>query len=204
MYTLKKASVVKVAISMAKLRQISNKVNKVRGNLLIDDTFTSSVLAGKKRSKTLQNQGYNNFGPMTDISGKNIYVAGDVSSNKALKASGKVPSVKLNKSKEMINRAVILHESDEVKAIARRKINKENVAAKVVGGHASADVIMRESNLVRSLPPNNGEVRKFFKPLREADSSLAQIQSVMPNFEYGKTRLSRHARKNILKMLEPK
>jgi len=204
---LKDLGFVKTAINMNKLVEMSNKVKKVRGKILI--TNDGIEFTAKRHSKNVLHR--NRDGVALDVSpavstesGK-LYAAGDM--NRLVQKSDifDSPPVKSGKAKNMINRTVLLHEADELKSMKRRKLTAETAPLSTFGGHASIDVIMRESNLVRSLPsPEKKEVTKFFKSFREMDHTIPGIQMVMPNFEYGKTRLSRHARKRIYNLFEKK
>ena len=63
--------------------------------------------------------------------------------------------------------------------------------------HASPQVLMEESNLLRALPKGGGGARELMQMVRRMDPGVQAIQQVYPGYQHGVTRLSRHARKRL-------
>lgn len=92
----------------------------------------------------------------------------------------------------------MLHEHSEVKHMNKSK-------NKGWHSHASPGVLLEESNLVSSLPKSkaSNKLRNFWGKVREVTGEPADIKKKLPNFEYGKTRLSRHAKKHFERIFKP-
>jgi hypothetical protein len=100
-------------------------------------------------------------------------------------------------NKEVFNRSMLQHENIE------RKYSRQGTPnSPQYHGHAGPQVLMEESNLVRSLPPQYTQAQSAFKDMRNHEQNL--IQKIMPSFQYGQTRLSRHARRHINDILQSK
>jgi len=104
----------------------------------------------------------------------------------------KVPFRKLRgRQREIVNRILGLHEGFEIKT-------PMSFAAKTqrFGSHAHPSVLLRESNIIATLPKSYKRVAQGFKELRNFGESDA-MSKMVPGFEYGTTRLSRHAIRRI-------
>lgn len=115
--------------------------------------------------------------------------------------------------KEVTNRVGLLHEGLERRAlkpgttIASRSKNWGGAEVPTIeemgmvgGGHMSPGVILRESNIVGTLPKGvpQESVRRALKPLREAEGTWPTIQqAVGRDLPYGEQRFSRHAIRRI-------
>ena len=97
--------------------------------------------------------------------------------------------------KEVYNRAGLMHELDE------RKYNVNGVG---YGMHNDPAVILLESNLARGMTGELAPVGRRIVSERTLLGEVAPIKAVMPGFEYGKTRLSRHAIKRMSTILAGK
>lgn len=70
-------------------------------------------------------------------------------------------------------------------------------------GHLSPDVILREHNMVRTLPPENEAAGRVMKGMRRLAEGPLIEEATDGAFRYGESpRLSRHARKHVTKMVE--
>jgi hypothetical protein len=116
--------------------------------------------------------------------------------------------------KEVLNRVALLHEGFEREALGKGMSmadrmrgwgdtphqNVEKIRGVVGGGHMSPKVILREHNVVSSLPEfsNREEVQNVMRVLRDRDKTWSKIQqSVGRELPYGEQRLSRHAIRRI-------
>lgn len=90
--------------------------------------------------------------------------------------------------KEMYNRSVLQHEGDELKY--GRKPGAESTA---YAGHISPQVLLEDSNRIATMPSEFAPVKEQMIASR-ADYGLPKD---IRGFEFGKTRVSRHARKRL-------
>jgi len=151
-------------------------------------------------------------GPMTDPIKKKIFAKGDLT--KVLGNYGIfLPTEKLTPlQRETINRTGLLHERFEEAAIKKHKTlrnasnyinrNAADLARVKFFTHASPEVILKEHNVIATLPKNmRGPINSLLENSRILDQSTAGIRSVFPKFQYGKQRISRHAIKNMTNSL---
>ena len=106
--------------------------------------------------------------------------------------------------KEMTNRVALLHEQSEKKhtnglAKSKKAYFKHHAYALngMFAGHAHPGVILEESNTMRSLPKKYKSVANLHHKMREKDATKSFLENRFPGFEYGKTRVSRHAKKRM-------
>jgi len=109
--------------------------------------------------------------------------------------------VKIRKrEKEMLNRLMLLHEQAEQQALRKAKGFSMWSA-----NHADPSVILRESNMLASLPKKKYKgVKNFFKEIREIDNTKTILEKNIPGFKYGETKISRHGIRNIQRALKRK
>jgi len=121
--------------------------------------------------------------------GGRVFAAGDLSKEISKYFTG-LP--KLNpRSREMLNRVVLLHEGAELKRSAAKRLVP-------FSSHVSPKVLLDESNILATLPKSHAKVRETFANMRRGElESLPLLKRV-----YGKKRLSRHAKRRIGDMLE--
>lgn len=93
--------------------------------------------------------------------------------------------------KELYNRTVLQHEANELKYGKTPKAKDT-----LYGGHVSPQVLLEESNQIATMPKGFEPVQDFLKAMRK-DRGLDSIEG----FEFGKTRLSRHGRKHVARIL---
>jgi len=105
------------------------------------------------------------------------------------------------KNKEMTNRVTLMHEGLERKALKQQKGNNYNPNK---ASHANLGVILRENNMVSTLPKGFEDTKKVFSQMRDMDNTKNVIEKAVPGFQYGKTRLSRHAVKRVEQTLKRK
>jgi len=98
------------------------------------------------------------------------------------------------KNKEAINRIVGIHEGIE------RKVSKnlKRLGGWTRGGHISPEVLLRESNIVSTLPKELKGAKSYLKTIRMSGNEKDEMRRMFPGFEYGKGRISRHARKPMM------
>jgi len=90
--------------------------------------------------------------------------------------------------KEMYNRTVLQHEGNELK-YGRKPGSESNMYA----GHISPQVLLEESNQIATMPSEFAPVKDQMIAFRQNYGTPKDIRG----FEFGKTRLSRHARKRM-------
>ena len=142
-----------------------------------------AYLAEKTLGKTRVGKG---FGKIMQESLEKGYPKLDKYKSKAGKASSA-------KNKEAINRIVGVHEGIE-KIVGKK--NRKGFKAERFSGHLSPDVLLRESNIVSTLPKELRGAKAYFQNLRAGEG--ADMKKMFPGFEYGKGRISRHARKRLM------
>ena len=109
------------------------------------------------------------------------------------------------KNKEMINRLVTIHEQSERKHMGAKSPKSSARSFTRKYGHASPGVIIEESNALATLPKKGyGGTKKTLNTLRKLDGTKSLIEGSIPNFQYGKTRVSRHAKKHMMRILKSK
>jgi hypothetical protein len=117
--------------------------------------------------------------------------------------------------KEILNRVALLHEGFERKALGPEMSlaerlrgwgesapsNIERVSGVVGGGHMSPGVILKEHNVMSTLPgfAERDNVREQMRRLRYADDTWPTIQRAVGgvSIPYGRHRMSRHAIRRI-------
>jgi len=97
------------------------------------------------------------------------------------------------KSKEAVNRLVGVHEG-----IERHLAKKKKLPGGTFASHISPEVLLRESNIVSTLPKDLKGAKNFFKTMRGYSGETEKLKEMFPGFEYGKGRISRHARKRMM------
>jgi hypothetical protein len=105
--------------------------------------------------------------------------------------------------REVANRTALLHEGVELDSLRRLGPNPEwrTRWQSVRSSHAAPDVILRENNVLATLPEQQrGAVTQFYRGMRPVEE-LA-LGSVVPNYLHGQRRFSRHAIKRIREVLE--
>jgi len=130
-------------------------------------------------------------------------------------SSGMGPTLKnpTPESREVLNRLLLLHEGTErgvLNANPGYTVNKmvkswgSNLKpeAATVLNHLSPDVLLKEHNMVSTLPKEYDNVRDYMTKLRGIDGGHAQMYFKLPQrFDYGTQRISRHARRRMLDIL---
>ena len=101
--------------------------------------------------------------------------------------------------KELFNRTVLQHEGNESR-YTKKALKPESMFA----SHASPQVIFDESNQLATLPKGYEPVRESFQRGRNLTGESASMSGMFPNFAYGQTRLSRHARRHMTDIYEQK
>jgi len=118
-----------------------------------------------------------------------IYSKGDtsraVSSVIGIPGLRKLPA----RDREAFNKVLGLHEGFELGHSIKKDVPIFN--------HAHPDVLLRESNIVATMPNTLAKARGALKFLRTATGERESLESLVPGFTYGKTRLSRHARRRV-------
>jgi hypothetical protein len=99
--------------------------------------------------------------------------------------------------KEVVNRLSDLHEVSEIRHTRKYPTSK-------FFGHSHPGVILDEGNMVASLSPDIGRAGNVFTRLRQNVGEAGAIESALPGYVYGQTRLSRHGKKHALRILEEK
>lgn len=95
------------------------------------------------------------------------------------------------RNKEMVNRVSYLHEGAEASIRPRSVLQ--------VGSHYSPEVLLKEHNMIRTLPKKYSGTKNFYRELRGAVHESDMLSSGYPRFRYGESpRLSRHAIKRMM------
>lgn len=99
-----------------------------------------------------------------------------------------------NKNKEVVNRIFDNHELDETKV-------KKLIP---FAGHLNPDVILKERNVVNTLPKEYNQAKDFVTELRKGSGEMAALRGItgIPLERMEGQRLSRHARKRIVNKYE--
>ena len=98
-------------------------------------------------------------------------------------------------SKRMLRNIALMHEAAELQASGKK-------AFPSYFSHMGPEVLLNESNIVASLPKQHEKVRQSMIAARKATSEAGLMAHHLPGFEYGKTRLSRHAIKRAKVILQ--
>ena len=100
--------------------------------------------------------------------------------------------------KEVFSRLIFAHEGLERKAILARKWP---VRPNFFEGHTDPGVILREHNMLTTLPGKYDKVKKAFLACREDEARI--LRRALPNYQHGYSpRVSRHNIDNIIKKIE--
>lgn len=99
-----------------------------------------------------------------------------------------------NKNKEVVNRIFDNHELDETKV-------KKLIP---FAGHLNPDVILKERNVVNTLPKEYNQAKDFVTALRKGSGEMDALRGItgIPLERMEGQRLSRHARKRIVNKYE--
>lgn len=103
------------------------------------------------------------------------------------------------KNREMANKIMLMHEEME-----RQALKKGTKGLKNYKTHADPDIILRESNLISTLPKEYSKVKDIFGYARKMDTTASDLEKLIPGFQYGTKRYSRHARKRMNEILKKK
>lgn len=98
--------------------------------------------------------------------------------------STNAPKVNSNIDKEVLNRIGIMHEGLELTA-------KKTMP---IATHIHPNVLLRENNIVATLPKQNNQAKNFFTEMRKDTGEANLFPKQLP---YGQQRLSRHAIKHV-------
>lgn len=119
-----------------------------------------------------------------------------------------VKTVKKPEQKEMLNRIILSHEGLERKAVLKSK--QLAYGPNMVGPgktwqtHMDPSIILRENNMLATMPKGYTPVKETFKQFRDLDATAPLLRKVVPNYTHGQTRFSRHAIKRISQAAERK
>lgn len=216
-------SFMKMAIDMGTLRKFTNKIpTHIRAKSFLDPAEFSKSISNisdnlKKKVKDFNQVKIRNrapanvidIGPVFNPAKNKIIAKGDILKNPSLKHLN--PGNMTGNQREFLNRTLLAHEIDEGKTMRKMRLkNKINrgmtqadFARETFNTHASPGIILREGNLLASAHQDISEpAKKVLNTIRQADQTVPSIQEVMPQYEHGKTRLSRHAIKNISKSIK--
>lgn len=129
-----------------------------------------------------------------------IFAEGDVTKIPHLRTA--FPDMKSMSSadKEMLNRSMLTHEKSEAKYIGKTKKDSDSRFFT----HKDPRVILEESNMLATMPDKHKGVKDIYQNLRGMDSTKHVLETAIPGFEYGKTRLSRHAKNRVSEILKRK
>jgi hypothetical protein len=220
---------IKTAIDMKTLRRVSSKIkNLIRARFHSPNPMTMPLLAGKRSPiprgsivnpgatiatsaketrkmlaalpESMREMAMKSVPNYKHLKSGDIVISGDILKSKALaQMIGEVP--KLNPSqREIANRVVRLHEKFERQAL-KELSGKGLLNAEMMSGHLSPSVLLREHNLIQTLPTGQREaVRKLFETIRTVEGSKPALKIVLPGFDLlgkGQKRLSRHAVKRM-------
>lgn len=109
------------------------------------------------------------------------------------------------KNKEVLDRVGLMHEVFE--RHAAKKLNPSQLVNPFNRWkmHVSPEVLLREHNLVTTLPREHDLVRAGMRGFRDMGGETGAIKEAIPAFEYGAgPRFSRHAIKNLTRILQEK
>lgn len=99
-------------------------------------------------------------------------------------------------NKELLQRTLAAHEGSELRHGPYSK--------QTFFGHLSPKVVLEEGNMMATLPKEHGPVRDYMQKLRTYGGEKAYIEKNIPGYQYGSTRLSRHAKRRVSDILERK
>jgi len=191
------------------------KPNLIRKGIKIDPTLSSGKLLNFNQGANLgpmairstpANLPGKELSPVTQHPGK-IFAQGDshnfvkqsFKDNPAIKKSNQL--TRLNpQNKEMFNKAVLMHEGIERQ---QSLANKKNPFTMPYKGHDNPMVILKENNIVSSMPKEFNPVKNNFKKMRRADTTAQDLKEHL-GINYGEQRYSRHAIKRMGETLERK
>jgi hypothetical protein len=131
-----------------------------------------------------------------DVPSGKIFAKGDAS--KLLKDKGLLKEKLSPENKNMFNKLMLMHEEIE------RKAGKKAKELVNFNTHGSPDVILRESNLLATLPKEHQALKDVFKTVRNLDQTKNILENSIKGFRYGGQRYSRHARKRMNEILKEK
>ena len=210
----------KFAIDMATLRKATSNIpGHIRAHQYIKPeafkALSKSINThdGKvkdfNRSIGIVSKTKKSIGPRFDVSRGKIFAKGDPLKHIPIKSNPKMNS----EQREFFNRVALNHERDEGIFARKNKIKKKidrgatntDMLRESFQGHHSPEVILREGNLLSSAPEHlSAPSKAIFGEMRGNDHTIPAIKTVMPQYEHGKTRLSRHAIKHISNSLKKK
>jgi hypothetical protein len=101
-------------------------------------------------------------------------------------------------NKEMFNRSMLLHEGLERNTLKKQKTFSSWKT------HANPEVILKENNIIASMPDKFQPVKDFYGKVRNLDTTRPVLEKALPGFQYGKQRYSRHAIKRLSEILKQK
>jgi len=127
-----------------------------------------------------------------------IFAEGDIIRNKQMQQLGIFPKNLTGPNKEMLNRTVLKHELSE------RKWSRKGSPEERFYTHFSPNVITEESNMLATLPQEHKIIAEPFKKIRGMDISKNVLEVAMPGFQYGQTRLTRHGKKHMERLIKEK
>ena len=192
------------------------KPNLVRKGVKVDPNMASGKLLNTKMGLNLgpmtirstpANLPGNELSPISQHPGK-IFATGDSHTfvKKTFKNNPETikPSHQLTKlnpqNKEMFNKTVLMHEGIERQ---QTLLNKKKPVAMSYKGHDNPMVILKENNIVSSMPKEFNPVKKNFKKMRMADTTAQDLKKHL-GINYGEQRYSRHALKRMGETLDRK
>jgi len=144
----------------------------------------------------------------TGIPSGSIFMKNDLGN--FLRSAGLKPRGRINpQNREMMNRLTGLHEKFEQQAMLSKKnpfMQHGGFSGSMMpgvggAGHMTPGVILRESNALATMPKGFGPTQGVFHKMRKTDTTKQYLQEMFPGFQYGRTRLSRHAIKNMEKSI---
>ena len=104
--------------------------------------------------------------------------------------------------REALERMLKLHEASELRYVGKGVSSPSFESA---FKHSSPGVIVEESNMVATLPKRLRRAGDALSELRNDSTGEARImEELVPGFKYGKTRMSRHAKRRLSEIIERK
>lgn len=196
----------KQAVSISALRKADKALPVLRAGF--DVKNPTAALFGAKTQINVFRKPKSHFTAMADTKATKGIIAPNIVGN--IMAKGDVvkhfkevmPGFKVKSmnpvNREATNRIARLHEGMELRVGKKLK----NKAPKMFHGHLSPEVVLRESNIMATLPKELKQTRQTFVKLRGASGEIRALRDVIPDFKYGKERLSRHQIKNLTRIME--
>jgi hypothetical protein len=221
----------KTSLDLNKARKAVNAMKNsgefLRAGVVDDGGFLYRLLGGDDMHRLVNNikaKGSDYIGPVSstvikegsrgDRVTNKIFAKGDfldyVTQNHGFIDPELVSAVKKNpKYREMINRLALMHEGAEGSE-ARRLGPYFEITPRF--GHNSPGVLLRESNMLASLPEEYKPVKDFFTQARRQQvfsagevpsghvgdiSEIDMLEKALPGFKYGQTRVSNKAVKRM-------